>query len=483
MKIKKLLIILLAFIMLLSVVGCDSQKKPDGPDDTSTSDDLGSSEEIGGKLDEPHETYGGHELNIYAWKGYSTQFVLNDADAYSSMSAQAIWERDQFIEEKLDVELNYIVIDVGQPHETFLNNLEASVMAGDAAFDFVEQYNRNAGAGTMRGLYVDLQTNDEINLEEDYWVPEFTKRMSLGNKMHFAAGDMVTTTTTFTYAMHYNKDLIADRGLETPYDLVQKNQWTWEKVFELTQETYVDLGDAADGYDDSYGIVLCGNNPVDAMYVSAGMTFLGKDADGFYTVSEDFRSEKAATFVQYLSDMFSKDENFIAPTFDWVAYPEGRALFSVDIVGAVGTVAAKGAVKHFGVAPLPKYDDQQSRYYANHANNYILVSIPFDCPNFEAAGAVMEYMAIYGQKYVLPAIFEDGFKLKYSESKEDAEMFDLVRASASFDAGLIYVDRFQNVFAKTVRSKGEWGSISLEVAEATKTALIPILEDLGDLKR
>ena len=481
MNFKKYLVFFLAVIMLVSVVSCRNNNEPEQNSGPPTSDSIvPPSTEDRGKLDDPHKTYGGTEINVYAWQGYSTEFITNEEEAYINQTSQAVWERDLFVQEKLDVTLNYFIAEFD--HDAFMNILEASVLAGDALYDFVIQYNRNAGAGTLRGLYLNLKTNNEICLEEDYWAPTLTERVSLGDRVYFATGDIMTTTISNTYCVHYNKDILTDRGLEDPYDLVQNNQWTWEKVFEMTRDTYIDTGDAADGFDDTYGIVFCQNGVVDAMYVSAGLKYLEKNEAGRYSISDDFRSDKAATFVSYLRDQFEKDENFIAPTFDWVAYPHGRSLFSVYTAGAVGTIAQGGVVKRYGVAPLPKYDTQQDRYYANLANNYKIVSIPFDCPNFEAAGAVMEFMAVYSKQYVSPAIFEQGFQFKYSESPEDAYMFELIRASSAFDPGLIYVDAFQYAFARSVRGMNEWGSHSLQVAESTEALLIPIMDDLSGLK-
>ena len=479
---SKVLIFLLALLLVIPVTSC-SNKSPN----ESSGGTEGNTTEGGGTEDTtpPHATYGGQPVHIYAWEPFTTEYVVSEEYADVDDVSRALYARDLYVEEELDVDISYYVFP-GQEEsksEQFIIDLEKSVMVGDGAYDFVIQYNNNAGNATIRGLYLNLTENNELNLYEDYWTPRLTEAVALGDKVYFATGDIVTTITKNVYCMHYNKNLIAARGLENPYDLVQNNEWTWDKVFEMAKNCYVDSGTAEDGWDDSYGLVLVGQGVLDSMYFSAGLTLIEKDEDGFFSVSSDYCGDTATSFMSMIRDFTKTEDCLYAHTGEWVNYPDGKSLFSIGVADYVGSIIESEANFKPGVAPLPKYNADQDGYYANHANNYSFVSIPFDCYNKEISGAVMEYMAKDGNSRVTPALFEDTFKLQYSESPEDAYMFDVVRASATFEPGLVYIGTFQFAFAKCIIGTQEWGSTSTTVANNAENELIPILEGLAGLKR
>ena len=174
---------------------------------------------------------------------------------------------------------------------------------------------------------MNLAQNEEISLEADYWTPRLTECIALGEKVYFATGDIVTTITKNVYCMHYNKNMINARDLENPYDLVKSNQWTWEKLFQMSKDIYVDTDadekkDDYSEWDDTYGLVIAGQGPIDAMYLSAGMTLIEKDAEGYYSVSPDYRGDRASSFMSFVREFRTSNDCCYANTGSFVNFPD-----------------------------------------------------------------------------------------------------------------------------------------------------------------
>ena len=137
--------------------------------------------------------------------------------------------------------------------------------------------------------------------------------------------------------------------------------------------------------------------------------------------------------------------------------------------------------------PPPKYDSAQNRYYTLLNMNHSMFSIPYDTPSFEVSGAVLEYLAMESYRTVTPALFEDTFKTQYANAPEDAEMFEVIRASITWDFGRVYGETLglYSGFRKVISGATRYpiGSYLKSVSESGVTKLETLLTTLIELKR
>ena len=435
----------------------------------------------------PHQTYGGTPVVIFSWNPDQPDFVLDEDDAYNTKRTQALWERNLAIEEHLGITISYVTMDGHYDQmNNFIKTLEASISVGDAAFDLVQQYNLTAAVATMRGLYLDIAQNPEVNLTDaPYWSAEIKEELSYNGKVYFMTGDIAPTVLGLTACMAYNKDMIRDLNLENPYQLHKNNEWTWDKFFELCKNVYIDQGDqGVDSYD-RYG---WGADAVfyDVSYHSIGLRLVEKDADGALKISEDLYSDKAYTFVTHFQEFLdSEDVGFIYEDLgDNKAYDNSAAFNSKNLLFLTTYMSCDYDVK-FGVMPPPKYDSQQDRYYTLLNMRHSQFSIPYDTPSFEVSGAALEYLAMESYRSVTPAIFEDTFKTELADAPEDAEMFDVIRASITWDFGRIYGETLGGLYsgwrkifqygasdpASQLKSNAEYSATKLEAVCTTLASL------------
>ena len=66
---------------------------------------------------------------------------------------------------------------------------------------------------------------------------------SIANKNYFLVSYANINTLNATGVVFFNTELIDDLKLESPYDLVRNNEWTYDKMFEMSKLAYKDNGD------------------------------------------------------------------------------------------------------------------------------------------------------------------------------------------------------------------------------------------------
>ena len=106
--------------------------------------------------------------------------------------------------------------------------------------------------------------------------------------------------------MFYNKKMIEDAGLESPWELYQKNEWDWDKMREYALELTEDSDN--DGTPEVYGLAV--NRPFPMLF-STGKT-LGTFNGQEKTFTSNIDDPDFARAMNFLSDLITKDK--VCPT-------------------------------------------------------------------------------------------------------------------------------------------------------------------------
>ena len=92
---------------------------------------------------------------------------------------------------------------------------------------------------------------------------------------------------------------------------------------------------------------------------------------------------------------------------------------------------------NFGFVPVPKYDENQDRYYApSFGAELSVLPMSYDASQSEYIGTLLEAMAFYTQKNIVPEYIETLVKTKYARDAESAEMFTIAFDGIYFDFGI-----------------------------------------------
>ena len=350
-----------------------------------------------------------------------------------SIIDDAVYKRNLDIEERFNVKL--ALSDTGGDWDEVAVAVKKSVMAGagEYALGLVHTFAGLTGlAGS--GYLCDWNKIPNADMSKPWWNGNIKETLAIAGRLYVASSDYVYQRPGVIY---FNKQMITDFELESPYSLVKSGGWTWDKLAQMSVVVSADLnGDGAFDKSDRYGYAHWLNWQTVPVVHSNGLFLTEKDSDGYprYT---PFESEKMQTVVEkYYDLLYTGNKTYIIPQSETLPtigtytplFENGQILFlhsNTELLKQFLSITLE-----FGMIPLPKYDTLQKDYHCM-ADTQLMV-IPADAANIEMCGVISEALSVYSYKNVVPAIYDVMYANRYLRDEESYEMFGLIMK------GLVY---------------------------------------------
>lgn len=379
----------------------------------------------------------------------------------------AIFNRNSKVEDRLNIELEYI----GRPGN--VNNLsgyseyaKSNILAGTNDFDIIASYSRTTAYLAANNFTENLFDFENLDFSKPWWPEDLTKTATIKNKMLFCSGDISANMLYMMYVTFFNKSLLDQYSLENPYELVEKNEWTIDKMFSMTRDTYIDLNtnqqkDAAD----QFGLIDTNRN-LDALFIGSGLITIEKDENDVPVISPLFGSEKTQNLVTKVCTAYYSTNDCLYNNDAKAAlesYGAGRGIFIVERSRLSFSRLTPSGID-YGIVPVPKYDTEQTNYITHIGFPYTLYAIPIGLIDPENVASVLECLASESYRQVTPAVFELSMKTKYSNDDISSKMFDIARETVSFDLGILYCTSLNNLTFSLFRDSIITGSGNFSVS-------------------
>ncbi len=490
--IKRSICLLVTILMIFSLLSsCSFNNK--GDDSSKTDDTTAALEtepsnvDINGYLkdDLPSElSFGNTEVNILYWEDVERPEFFVENQTGNDVN-DAIFNRNSVVETRLGVLLKYSGTKGNYANQdNFVKTAEASVSAG-GTFDIFSGYSMTGATLAIKGLTENLLETEYLNFSKPWWPQSLVNEATINNKLYFTSGDISTNCLHMMYAMFFNKTILAQYGLPDPYTLVLDNEWTLEKMMEMSQGVYKDLNfDNIKNYGDQFGFASIDLH-FDAFFTGSGLKTIEKDELGMPMISPSFGSDKAQDLVETLvSFLHNTDDGYGSGTTSKdssaQAFANGQLLFTVDrSYISSGTLTEITDFK-FGILPMCKYDDNQENYVTVMGFPYTLYSISTASPNVDMAAAILECLASESYRQVTPALYEEGMKVKYANDEMDSKMYDIIRQTVYIDLGRIFTTSLNNVTYSLFRNSVKNSNVGWVVSfQPMKTALERKLDEIN----
>ena len=269
--------------------------------------------------------------------------------------------------------------------------------------------------------------------------------------MYYSTGDISHVDNLMTHAILFNKDMIAEYGLEDPYQLVRDDEWTMESYARIAKSVGEDLNqDGIYNEHDRYGI-LTWNDPTTAILACSGERIASVGEDGLIHLT--FYNERVLNlYDRYFDLVFDQAHSYnyqydnvtgkatLLATWDPnrdAIFNEDRAVFYMTLVETVER--HRDSETDFGILPYPKLDENQERFgHAVSAFHSQFVCVPKMAKDYERTGIVLEELAYQGLRLLTPAFYDQTLVGRYVRDEESAEMLDIIYATHVFDLGAYY---------------------------------------------
>lgn len=459
---KRVVCLLLVCLMVMAVAACanDPADTPDA-DTTPASETTPATQQ--GSNDTPVETtakeyedddissdlnFGGEKVTLLYWQDSSFEEFYSEGIS-GELVNDAIYQRNTAVQERLGMEFEFVGADGNEYNEApFAKKVNASISAGDHAYDLIGAYSYTAGLCASQGLLYDLADVENLDFSKPWWPDMLIDQATINNKIYFISGDISANAIYMMYVTFFNKKLLDDYKLDDPNALVGQGKWTMDKQLEMASAVYEDLnGNGNKDPGDNCGLYIYTLH-LDSFLWGSDVFIIDSLGDNV-KFSEDFLGEKTVNLQKTLQDFLGQNQGGMLVTEKSNVHQyfgNGLSLFWNDRCCRAIEFATK--TLDYGVLPIAKFDEAQEGHITIMGNPFSLYALPKDSQNADMMGAVLECMASESYRTVTPALFEESFKYKYSMDDDSAKMFDIARGTVVFDLA--------RIFSNTVSAYKSW---------------------------
>ncbi len=189
------------------------------------------------------------------------------------------------------------------------------------------------------------------------------------------------------YVLWYNKTIFENAGIKTPLYYLQNNEWTWDKLMELSKQLTVISG----GKTSQFGFADASGGMFYSRLAAAGKDMVNVDKNGKYTsnlsdsifeeITKSYLDLTTNGYMYYQSDSYDMFKNGKIAMFNagkWLSETYGMQ----DMV-------SEGKISF---VPTPKDSNVDKYYYMSNGNGWV---IPENNKNPEGVKAWLQAMYYY----------------------------------------------------------------------------------------
>lgn len=372
--------------------------------------------------------------------GYAANYLVSDGEGYDVISG-AVYRRNKTLAEKYNIEFQQmIVVDL-------LTTVRTQVMGNNVEFDMIVGNGRKLATLAREQMLCDLNSVERFDMTNAYWDGAAAEQLRIGDKLYFTNCDINADEVGF--AIYFNKQLIEDYKLTSPYEYMENNQWTIDNWAKLVTSVSKDLnGDGSLSLYDQFGTLYEKHNARMFIYGS-GIRATTNNSNGISEVTL-FETNKVVDVYEKCRQVFSSAKSWSIEEMDNAntngyndKYDYARSLFCQDLYlfhYAETSVMSQfvDMESEFGVVPFPKYDSEQKEYYSLYPYNSMLVAIPNNIGNMERTANIVEDLNYYSNQILKPAWFDTVIKRRYARDEESENSLDLIMEGRVYDLGVYY---------------------------------------------
>lgn len=399
--------------------------EPVETEDPATVDDLPADLDFGGKT-----------FTMFTRQLSSFHYEINKAETIGEQLNDALYQRGRDVEERLGLVIDEII----SPNND-VTAAKSAIFAGDDTYKMITVRCVHAVEWASNDLAYNWEDVDHIDLTKEYWIDSINQNLTFNNKTYTAAGAYNLSSMDFTHVLLFNKKMITDLELESPYELVMNGQWTFEKLQELGVAAYADRnGDGTMTIEaDRFGMLIGAKHASPCFWIAAGQESIRKDENDIpqFTMAAD------DSFLEVLTDIYELmwDGGFwyqtttASYTDEMIAnFSQGNSLFMYSTFYYIKQYRDMDA--DFGILPYPKYTEEQQQYYSRiEGCDLPLIPSCLSQEDADMTGAFLEAMSSYSRKNTVAVYYEVYLKTKMARDSDSADMLDLIFANRVFDLG------------------------------------------------
>lgn len=355
----------------------------------------------------------------------SKKLLLPDENTPKLISEDLV-ERNETVESKLGISLTFDE----RESEVLFDEVKIADRASTYYADIIMYPQNMIGAFVTAGAVLNMNSLPGFETDSGYFYSSAVMAGTGGDALYAVAGPASLDLNGLS-CIFFNKDIIESLGLESPYDLVDRGEWTIDKYLEYTA-----AAETLEGEYYAYGAQHTSNILVDLFYFAQGET-LTASTQGSYPVTT-LGSAKTADVINKVRSAtvgaVSSGNSLTAIE----TFKSGKTMFLIDRLDNIRDFASLGI--GWGILPMPKYNAQQTYHYTlvnyeealvfstlSAAPNYSMTADILACINFTTYGYTKDAYVTDATYYYL----RDNASIRMMDHIIDHPVFDFAYSFAS----------------------------------------------------
>ena len=444
---RKLAVILSLLLVLGSLTACsesttkDKQEESPKPEGTPSIGNEPTPEAVEtgildylGEVDWDGRTFTviGRDSGSGEWE----MFELNAEEETGEPLNDAVFARNLILSEQFNYEI------VGYKSPNYLNDFRTSVLSDTADFEGALLPADQAGASATEGLFYNFNSVPGLDLSHVWFDKNARDTLSVGNKLFYCYGDMNLQNLDLAWCVMFNKQLAENHQIGNLYDLVSNDEWTVDKLFEISSNATVDLnGDGTYNERDQWGMITPYDRTSFALMYGVGVEFIEFNSD--HVPEYKPLDEKTYDIFSKILTFYHTGNNCLNINGLSRAWRESEEMFmnnqGLFYVECMQNLARFREMEvDFGVLPMPKYNADQTEYRHMVCNFPAAFILPANCRDLEFAGFVTESLNAASHDTVRAAYVDKCLMYKYSRDEESTAMLQIILNTMYYDPTYIY---------------------------------------------
>ena len=356
------------------------------------------------------------------------ELSINDAYYFAEEETgeflnDTVYKRMFDVEEQLNIKITeYCPGQCTEIHPFIMK----TVNAGSDEYNLVISHTAvGIGAIVADNLILDWNDINYTDRSQPYWDKEINDNLSIYGKQPYVSSAFMVPDFI---VILFNKGMVTDFSLESPFELVINGRWTLDRIAEMGKVVSADVnGDGVFDMNDRYGFGTSLDWYIKTFQISCGQKIVQKNAEG--KMEYVFMTERMASIAEKFYDiLYNNNVSITWPygTYQWgVIVPifnEGRMLFLTQWMGFAENY--READVEYGIIPAPKLNEAQDRYYTMNYSGYLC--IPKTVTDTDLVGKTVELLSYWGSETVIPAYKEVLLAEKVSRDNDSSAMLDII---------------------------------------------------------
>lgn len=430
---KRAAAIVLALAILLSFGGCGGKDETPGADTGAVTDSPVASDDTGDDYTVVKNNFYDdvrRHLNSIGSEDYEGAVFLIatpaselfNEDECGAVMSRAVDERNARVESKLHVTISAKKYDIDTLYSVAYN----ANLANDYFADIIMVPQYYIGQFASSGMLFNLNSLPFSDYSAGYNIDSGASA-AMGASDGYALAGWASLQPDGLPCVFFNKAAAEASGLESPYELVKRGEWTWDKFFEYTAAV-PDINGKLDAPVASWATQNSSLNMADIVYASEGNKFINAGLGNSATVAITYDgSLHSVTNGQRLYGEPNKHADSMS-AFD--TFSNGGSLFFIDSMGMMKDLAASNTV--WGVLPIPKGSAEQETYCSLAPADSLFFAVPANTKNAEEVSLVMASLNAASLGYMVDAYVTDAM-CYYLRDNASVEMVEKVCYGVTYD--------------------------------------------------